>query len=176
MCLACDGFHFQEVSLLPLLLLSRCALGRAQCPCSPSRHRALGSSLAASSPLSARCPPSSWGSYSGTGRNGTSESGPHTLRQRAWGRRAASDEAKSLLCLCLAAELLCARVILSPLSGMRRTHGNWQGCSSNAAGMGFVSQNAPRTLTKRQRGAAISCRGFSSGPAWSELHQACFGG
>ena len=63
--LALAVVSFQEVTLLPTLLLSSSAFGRAASPCGRSRRRASGRSLAARTPLSARCPQRSWGRYGG---------------------------------------------------------------------------------------------------------------
>ena len=81
----------------------------------------------------------------------------------------------SLLCLCLAVELVWVWVIPPPL-GMIHSKGNWQGCVSNALGRCLIKPKAHKMPTKRQRGAAVNFRGVLLRPYFIRASSGLFGG
>ena len=107
--------HFQPVTLLHTLLLSRVAFGKAARPSRRSRCRAPGKSLPGCTSLSAHPPESSGGRGGGGSRKGGGMAAPQALQQCVLGRRrAVAVESKQLLCLFLAFSLLWLCILFFP--------------------------------------------------------------
>ena len=90
--------HFQQVTLLHVLLLARAAFGRGTWPCRRSRCGAPGKSPPGRTTLSARPPESSRGRHGAGMGKGRGRAAPQTLGQGVLCRRVVPAESKELLC------------------------------------------------------------------------------
>ena len=86
-------------------------------------------------------------------------SGPQSLGERVRCRRGVCAEAKGLLRLCVAVEVVGVWVV-PPAAGMIQRKENWQRCFSPALGLCFIKGNAPPIPPERERGGGSSLRGL----------------
>ena len=88
-------------------------------------------------------------------------SGPQSVGECVWGRRGVCAEAKGLLWLCGAGEVVGVWVV-PPAAGRIRRQETWQRCFSPALGLCFLKGNTPPIPIppERARGGGGSLRGL----------------